>query len=53
MADGKQTAEQHARLLGRGDRATTPLRLIVVVSLAVACVAAAIMLVAWLIASNA
>jgi hypothetical protein len=53
MAGTKNIAEQQARSLGRGDRETTPLRLILVVSIAVACVAAAIMLVAYLIASNA
>ena len=52
MAETKHIAERQARSLGRGDRSTTPLRLILVVSVAVACVAAAIMLIAWLVASN-
>jgi len=52
MDGTKDIAERQARSLGRGDRSTTPMRLIVVVSVAVACVAAAIMLVAWLVASN-
>jgi hypothetical protein len=52
MAGTKNIAEQQARSLGRGDRTGTPLRLILVVSAVVACVAGAIMLIAWLVASN-